>query len=217
MFKKILTIFFIAILMFTIGGIGLAQNESNPGSIYKEGDYDFNGKIDWSTHMGSELTGAQQKVIISGDGNLQKSDTSEVRIGRLIVDEEILWQTHPKAMEKLSLLSVIKLGAPAATETQTDQIYAIYLQAARNQTGYLKQTFVGTHGEGLIDSFVMDMESLITEGITKRYISLSGEISKAYLIDDLSVIGYASISEYLEFYDEIVPLELSTIQWHDLF
>jgi hypothetical protein len=221
MIKKFLAILITITLLMGIGGTVIAQ-DIQPGYLERSGEYNFNGDIVQSIHVGSDKTGSQQKVEITGKGSFSRISYLIVQNNTLTVTENSNWQTDmlSKAWESLALLSVIKLGASPSVNHPTEQIFAVYLELDKGEYGKLYQSFIGTSKrEDLeyIDSFDIDFESFASKGITKRFIDISGEISEAYLSDHLRVNGYAEIRESLQFYDEVIPVQLGVGNWYEIF
>ena len=221
MIKQFFAILLTIILLTGLGGIVLAQ-EVQPGYLEKSGEYNFDGDITQSIHIGSEQTGAQQKIEIAGTGSLRRVDYLTVQNNTITASAITNWETSDlaKAWNNLELLSAIKLGASPSANHPTEQIFATYLKPNAGESGKLSQSFIGTsktEDYEYIDSFDIDSESFVSQGITKRFISISGLVSEAYLSDHLKVDGYADIKETLQFYDEIVPVQLGATYWYDLF
>ncbi len=207
---------FIALLILTMV-VGLTGNvfaDEVPGYMYKAGTYHFEGDIDWNVHVGNDETGAQQRFIVKGKGELYHQDSYDIQAGELIGASATDWESE----RGLTVISAIKVGmAPSENVyVDTDQIYATYLSPYNGETGYLYQDFMGRHGDDYIDSFLMDYQSAVSDGKTRRYISLSSETSLTSLEDYLKVDGFANLQEELVLYDLSLPL-MGTIDWMDLF
>ncbi len=72
-------------------------------------------------------------------------------------------------------------------------------------------------GEDYIGSyFHIEQLAHTTGGTLKRYIDISSPWSHAYLHEDMSVIGEATIEESFSM-DNLAPGSGTTITWHDLF
>ncbi len=230
MFKKVAAALLVLTLLFTMGGAATAEDNLEPGYMILSGDYQLDGKIDWVHRSGSSNTGGEQVILINGEGSLETIRWVEMQHGRLDVEQIITWQTYEKALRNLTVISATKVGIPPIDEVYgepTEQIYAIYMSPDRGELGYLKQN-LGVHyyNEYLVDTyedyddyyytFFVDTEAQLTQGMTKRFLSLSGEKSYTRVFDNLEVKGMVSIKEALDFADVVVPLE-GTVAWWDLF
>lgn len=222
MFKRIISIITITILIFAIGTTVLAEDDTTLGYMTKTGSYALDGDISWEVHAGSLETGAQQKTIIKGQGELFKSSSLNIQLGKLEASEEIVWSTHEKALRNLKVVSAINLAvSPADAVYKTDQIYAWLIIPEPGESGYVNYSFTATEGEGIdgedyVGAFDIDFEADVSLGQFGRYISMSSEKAKSPLVDDLRVIGSATVAEVFAMYDELTPLQ-GAINWWDLF
>jgi len=226
MFKKILSVLLVTALIFTVGATAFAQEtvEDEPGYIHHTGSYVLDGDIDWRIHAGSIENGAQQKIIIKGQGTMERAVVNEISQGKLTVSEETMWSTHPEAMINLQVISSILVGfSPAGLtygdptrDVYTEQIYAWLMRPYQGEKAQYNYGFTATNGYDYIDSFAIDFEAMLTDGKFGRYIDMSSETAKSPYTDNLFVDGSVTMAEMLEVMDVIKPLKLTT-DWFDIF
>ncbi len=222
MIKKI--IIFTLVITMCLSTITFAATETikfEPGSFIKTGEYILDGDITWKIHTGNKNTAAESKQLIQGEGKLYKKDTVDVSIGNLTIKDEIIWTTHENAFKNLMVASMVKLHMTPmkATYDTAEQFYLSKLIPNPGTDGYLNYRFIATHGEKVANAFDIDYESFIKDGLTRRYIDLSGVKSKTNYFDDLEVKGYASLKEALALYDEktILGTSIDKLWFKDLF
>jgi len=110
------------------------------------------------------------------------------------------------------------------TEPLTSQIWAVSVSADPGEVGSLNMNFQAAHGpyenvdddDYVGDYFNIEQQSYVSSGETKRYIDISSPYSHAYLSEDMTVIGMASVQE--SFSMENFPAgSAATVNWWDLF
>ncbi|MDW7740521.1 MAG: hypothetical protein SCJ97_10800 [Bacillota bacterium] len=112
----------------------------------------------------------------------------------------------------------------SGSEPLTSQIWAVSVSADPGEVGSLTTNFQAAHGsyenvddeDYVGDYFNIEQQSYVSSGETKRYIDISSPYSHAYLSEDMTVIGMASIRE--SFSMENFPAgSAATVSWWDLF
>ncbi len=209
--RKVFALLLIFTMLIALTGNVMAEEEI-PGYMIKSGTYHFEGDINWDVHVGNNDTGAQQRFVVKGKGELYHEDHYDIKIGELMGASSTQWISE----RNLTVISSIKVGIAPAEDVYTDQVYATYLSPNHGETGYLHQQFIAQHGEDYVDSFLIDYQSGITNGETRRYISLSSGTSLTSLEDYLVVNGFAQFKEELELYDLVLPFALAA-NWMDIF
>jgi len=217
MLKKMLVILTVVMMLFATGGVALAEVVNDPGYLNITGQYQLDGDIDWTMYAGSNDTGGKHINIVKGEGAIDKNREVEMKLGKLSVSQEAVWQTHAAAINNLTLISATKLCFPSNVDIDTDQIYAIYLSPNNGHIASLSQSLVVTHDYDYVDTFYVGTQAKVSEGIARRYISVGGSVSKSQLVDDLNVEGQTSIKETLELYDVITTIKLQAGKWWELF
>lgn len=216
MLKKILAILTVTMMLFTIGGTVLAQTTVSPGYLELTGEYQFDGDVDWEMHAGSDYTGARHVNIVKGNGVVEKVKTLKMQQGKLTLTQEAILNTHANAAKNLKLISATKVGFASHDDVDTEQIYAVYASPAPGHYTQFAQSVVATHGYSYTDTFYTDLQSKVSSGVAKRFISLGGAVSGTKLVDDLNVEGYSNIKEVLELYDTI-ETPAAAPKWYLLF
>jgi hypothetical protein len=88
-------------------------------------EYSLEGRIDLIQANGCNFgIGAQRKLLISGDGQVEKASHIIQQRGRLSIDDNQGWVTAVDALSNIKVVSTIELATPPQIAFTTVRAYA---------------------------------------------------------------------------------------------
>jgi|GEM_PF-1895090 len=109
--------FFLAVIIITA-----LLTAPTASAMEHDAQYTWEGDATMERQVGSENTGAQQKVKIEGEGQMERESSVSMTEGKMTVDKDSsVFETSPDASRNLTVTSVIELCAPGKHQYSTTE------------------------------------------------------------------------------------------------